>query len=195
MVNIISHLILGLPTRRFPSGFPTSSFHALFPFPFVSHVLPIALYMLLFTWENFIVPSAFQEIGSYELYFTVVLYGCENRLSWEKSRGLRCSRIMCLERHLGLWETILRECRKLHIAELHVLYSVPNIIRYLKSRCLRWAGHVARIQQFRNADRVLVESSEGKRPLGKSRCRWEDNNKMDLKEGGDTGEWKDLPVR
>ena len=68
----------------------------------------------------------------------------------------------------------------LHNAELHALYSSPNIIRSLKSRRLRWAGHVARMEQSRNAYRVLMGKPESKRP----RCRWEDNIKMDLREVG-----------
>ena len=62
------------------------------------------------------------------------------------------------------------------------MYSSSNIIRSLKSRRLRWAGHVASMEQSRNAYRVLVGKPEGKRPLGRPRCRWEDNIKMNLKE-------------
>ena len=73
------------------------------------------------------------------------------------------------------------------------MYSSPNIIRNLKSRRLRWAGHVARMEQSRNAYRVLVGKLEGKRPLGRSRHRWEDKIKMDLSEVGcDPGDWIDL---
>ena len=90
-------------------------------------------------------------------------------------------------------EEITCEWRKLRIAELHALYSSPNIIRSLKSRRLRWAGHVARMEQSRNAYRVLVGKPEGKRHLGRPRRRWEDNIRMDLREVGcDTGEWMDL---
>ena len=64
----------------------------------------------------------------------------------------------------GKRDEITREWRKLHNAELHALYCAPNIIRNLKSRRLRWAGHVARIEQSRNAYRVLVGKPEGKRP-------------------------------
>ena len=85
------------------------------------------------------------------------------------------------------------EWRKLHNAELHALYSSPNIIRSLKSRRLRWAGHVAHMGQSKNAYRVLVGKPEGKRPLGRPRRRWEDNIKMDLREVGcDPGEWINL---
>ena len=64
------------------------------------------------------------------------------------------------------------------------MYSSPNIIGNLKSRRLRWAGHVARMDQSRNAYRVLVGKPEGKRHLVRSRVRWEDNIKMDLIEMG-----------
>ena len=64
------------------------------------------------------------------------------------------------------------------------MYSSPNIIRNLKSRRLKWAKHVTHMEQFRNAYRVLVGKPESKRPLGRSRPRWEDNIKMDLRELG-----------
>ena len=66
---------------------------------------------------------------------------------------------------------------------VYALYSSPNIIRSLKSRRLRWAGHVARMEESRNAYRVLVGKPEGKRPLGRSRRRWEDNIEMYLRKG------------
>jgi hypothetical protein len=72
--------------------------------------------------------------------------------------------------------------RKLHNEELHNLHSSPNIIRMMKSRRMRWAGHVARIGETRNAYRRLVEKPEGKRPLGRPRRRWVDNIKMNLRE-------------
>jgi hypothetical protein len=72
--------------------------------------------------------------------------------------------------------------RKLHNDELHNLYSSPNIVRVIKSRRMRWAGHVARMGEGRSVYRVLVRRPEGKRPLGRPRRRWEDNIKMDLKE-------------
>ena len=65
-----------------------------------------------------------------------------------------------------------------------------DIIRNFKSRRLRWAGYIAHMEQSRNAYRVLVEKPEGKRPLGRPRCRWEDNIKMNLKEACcDPGDW------
>jgi hypothetical protein len=66
--------------------------------------------------------------------------------------------------------------------ELHSLYSSPNIVRVIKSRRMRWAGHVARMGEGRDFYRVLVGMPEGKRPLGRHRRRWEDNIKMDLRE-------------
>ncbi|KAJ4433927.1 hypothetical protein ANN_16245 [Periplaneta americana] len=85
------------------------------------------------------------------------------------------------------------EWRKLHNAELHALYPSPDIIRNIKSRHLRWAGHVARMGESRNAYRVLVGRPEGKRPLGRPRRRWEDNIKMDLREVGyDDRDWINL---
>jgi hypothetical protein len=71
-----------------------------------------------------------------------------------------------------------------HNEELHNLYSSPNIIRMIKSRRMRWAGHVARILETRNVYRILVGKPEGKRPLGRPRRRWVDNIKMDLREIG-----------
>jgi hypothetical protein len=75
----------------------------------------------------------------------------------------------------------------LHNDEFHDLYSSPNIVRVIKSRRMRWAGHVARMGEGRGAYRVLVGRPEGKRPLGRHRCRWEVNIKMDLGETGIDG--------
>jgi hypothetical protein len=68
-----------------------------------------------------------------------------------------------------------RSWRKLHNDELHSLYSSPNIVKVIKSRRMRWARHVARMGEGRGVYRVLVRRPEGKRPLGRPRCRWEDN--------------------
>jgi hypothetical protein len=73
---------------------------------------------------------------------------------------------------------------KLHNEELHILYSTPNIIRQIKSRRMRWAGHVARMGEERSVYRVLMEKPEGKRPLGRPRRRWEVGIRMDLREIG-----------
>ena len=79
---------------------------------------------------------------------------------------------------------VTAEWRKLHNEELNDLYSSPNIVRVIKSRRMRWAGHVARMEEGRGVHRVLVGKLEGKRPLGRPRHRWEDNIKMDLWEVG-----------
>jgi hypothetical protein len=80
------------------------------------------------------------------------------------------------------------EWRELHNEELRDLYSSSSVIRMIKSRRMRWEGHVARGGKKRNADRLLVGKSEGKRPLGRPRRRWVDNIRMDLGEVG----WGDV---
>jgi hypothetical protein len=73
--------------------------------------------------------------------------------------------------------------RKVHNEELHGLYCSPSIVRIIKTRRMRWAGHVARLGEVRDAYNILVGRPEGRRPLGRPRCRWEDI-KMDLREIG-----------
>jgi hypothetical protein len=74
--------------------------------------------------------------------------------------------------------------RKLHNEELHNLYSSPSIIRIIKSRRMRWVGHVAQMGEKRNVYRLLLGKTEGKRPLRRLRRRWTDNIKLDLLEIG-----------
>jgi hypothetical protein len=74
--------------------------------------------------------------------------------------------------------------KKLHNEELHNLYSLSNIVRLIKSRKMRWAGHVALMGEKRNVYMLLVGKPEGKRPLGRPRRRWIYNIKMDLLEIG-----------
>ena len=89
-------------------------------------------------------------------------------------------------------DEVIGEWRKVHNEELSDLYSLPNIVRVVKSR-IRWAGHVARMGEGRGVHRVLVGKPEGKRPLGRPRRRWEDNIKMDLREVGEgCGGWMEL---
>jgi hypothetical protein len=77
-----------------------------------------------------------------------------------------------LRRIFGLKrDEVTGEWRKLHNKELHYLYSSPSIIRILKSWRIRWAGHVERMREERNAYRILVGKPEGKRPLGRPRRR------------------------
>jgi hypothetical protein len=77
--------------------------------------------------------------------------------------------------------------KELHNDELHSLYSSPNIVRVIKSRRMRWAGHVARMGEGRGVYRVLVGRLKGKKQLGRPRHRWEDNIKTDLKDIGIDG--------
>ena len=89
-------------------------------------------------------------------------------------------------------DEVTGEWRKLYNEELRDLYSLPNIVRVVKSRRMRWAGHVARMGEGRGVYRVLVGKPEGKRLLGRPRRRWEDNIKMDLREVGRVGDWMEL---
>jgi hypothetical protein len=77
-------------------------------------------------------------------------------------------------------DPVTGDWRKLHNEELNDLYSLPNIFRVIISRRRRCTGHVARLEERRDVYRVLVSKPEGKRPLGSSRLRWEDNIKIDL---------------
>jgi hypothetical protein len=72
----------------------------------------------------------------------------------------------------------------LHNEELHILYSSPNIIRQIKSRRMRWEGHVACMGEEKSVYKVVMRKPEGKKPLGKPRRRWEDGIRMDLREIG-----------
>jgi hypothetical protein len=120
----------------------------------------------------------------------VVLYGCE---TWSFTLGEE-HRLRVFEnrvlRIVGPKREEDRSWRKLHNDELHSLYCSPNIVRVIKPRRMRWAGHVARLGEGRGVYRVLVGRFEGKRPLGRPRPRWEDNIKMDLREIGiDRANW------
>jgi hypothetical protein len=87
-------------------------------------------------------------------------------------------------------EEATEERRKLHNEELNDLYSLPNIVRVVKSRRIRWTEHVARMGEEKDVHRVLVGKPDGKMPLGRSIRRWEDNIKMDLQDvGGGCGDW------
>ena len=77
-------------------------------------------------------------------------------------------------------EEVTREWRRLHNEELNDLYCSPNIVRVIKSRRMRWAGHVARMGEERGMYRVLVGKPEGRRPLGRPRRRWVDNIRMNM---------------
>ena len=81
-------------------------------------------------------------------------------------------------------DEVPEEWRSLHNEELNDLYSSPNIVRVIKSRRMRWAGHVSRMGDVRGLYRVLVGKSEGKIPLERPRRRWVDNIGTDLQEVG-----------
>jgi hypothetical protein len=116
----------------------------------------------------------------------LVLYGCETcSLTLREEHRLRVFGNRVLRRIFGpKRDEVTGECVKLHNGELHNLYLSPDIIRQIKSRRMRWAGHVARMGEGRNVYRVLVGKPEGKRPLERPRRRWEDGIKMDLREIG-----------
>jgi hypothetical protein len=102
-----------------------------------------------------------------------VLYGCETwSLTLREGHKLRVIENRVLRRIFGpKRDGVTGGWRKLHNEELHNLYSSPSIIRIIKSRRMKWAGHVARMGENRNVYRLLVGKPEGKRPLGRPRRR------------------------
>jgi len=103
---------------------------------------------------------------------------------WEE-RKLRVFENMVLRVIFGPWrDEVTGEWRRLHNEELSDLYTSPNIVRVIKSRRMRWAGHVACMGEERGVFRVLVGKPVGKRPLGRPRRRWVDNIRMDPQEVG-----------
>jgi hypothetical protein len=109
----------------------------------------------------------------------MVLYSSENRVL-RKIFGSKRDKIT------GEW-------RKLHNEALNDLYCSPNIVCVIKSRTMGWAGHVARMGKRRGVYGALLGKPEGKRPLGRPRRRWEDNNKFDLHEVRCCGmDWMEL---
>ena len=103
----------------------------------------------------------------------------------QEARKLRVFENMVLRRIFGPRRAeVTGEWRRLHNEELHDLYSSPNIVRVIKSRRMRWAGHVARMGEERGVYSVLVGKPEGKRPLGRPRRRWVDDIGTNLLEVG-----------
>jgi hypothetical protein len=116
----------------------------------------------------------------------VVLYGCETwSLTLREEHRLRVIVNRVLRRIFGpKRDEVTGEWRKLHNEERHNLYSSPDIIRQVKSRRMRWAGHVARMGEESKVYKVLVGKPEGKIPLGRPRRRLEDGIRMDLRDTG-----------
>jgi hypothetical protein len=130
-----------------------------------------------------------------KIYRTIILpvglYGCETwSLTLREEHRQRAFENRVLRRIFGhKWDGVTGEWRKLHSGELHNLYSSPDIIRQIKSRRMRWAGHGARMGEGRNVYRVLVGRPVGKRPLERPWSILVDGIKMDLKEIGWGVEW------
>jgi hypothetical protein len=110
------------------------------------------------------------------------LYGCETwSLTLREEHRLRVLENRVLKGIFGpKKDEVTGEWKRLHNEELYDLYLSPNIIRVIKSRRMRWAGHVARIGEGRGAYRILVGRPERRRPLGRPSRRWEDNIKTNL---------------
>ena len=113
------------------------------------------------------------------------LCGCEAwSLQLREERKLRVFENMVLRRIFGSKRDEVTKEWRLNNEELNDLYSSPNIVRGIKSRRMRWAVHVARMGEERGVYRALVGKPVGRRPLGRPRRRWVDNNRMDLQEVG-----------
>ena len=124
----------------------------------------------------------------------VVLYGFETwSLTLREERRLRVFESWVLRRVFGpKRDEVIGEWRKLHNEKLRDFYSLPNTVRVVKSRRMRWVGHVTLMGEGTRVYRVLVGKPEGKRPLGRPRRRWEDNIKKDFREVRGGGDWMDL---
>ena len=127
----------------------------------------------------------YYQVGS-RIFLPVVLYGCE---TWShnlrEERRLRVFENRVLRGIFGpKRDEVTWEWRKIHNEELNDLHSSPNIIRVINSPRMSWEQHVTRMGDRRDAYRVLVGNSEGKRPLGKPRRRWENNIMIDLQKIG-----------
>jgi len=140
--------------------------------------------------QNLLSSSLLSKNLKIKIYRTIilpgVLYGCETwSLTLREEHRLRVFENRMLRRIFGpKRDEVTGEWRKLHNEELNNLYFSPNIVRVIKSRRMRWEGHVARMGEGRGVYRVLVGKPERRRPLGRPRHRWEDNIRMDLREVG-----------
>ena len=153
--------------------------------------------MLIFVAES-LSSSLLSKTLNIKIYRTiilpVVLYGCKTwSLTLREERRLWVFEKRVLRRLFGLKrDEVTGEWGKLHNEELRYLYSLPNIMRVVKSRTMRWARHVARMEEGRGVHSVLMGKPEGKRPLGRPRRQWENNIMMDLQEVGGDGDWMEL---
>jgi hypothetical protein len=126
------------------------------------------------------------DLSPKTIILPVVLYGCETLfLTLREEHRLRVFENRVLRRIFGpKRDEVTGGWRRLHNEELHGLYSSPSIVRVIKARRMRWAGHMVRIGEVRGAYNILVGMPERRRPLGRPRHRWEDKIKMDLREIG-----------
>jgi len=125
------------------------------------------------------------KIKIYRTIIVPVLYGCETwSLTLREERKLRVFENMLRRIFRPSRDEVTGEWRRLHNEELNDLYCSPNIVRVIKSRRIKWAGHVARMGEERGVYRVLVGKPEGRRPLGRPRRRWVDNIRTDLQKVG-----------
>jgi hypothetical protein len=142
--------------------------------------------LISFGAEYFVLQVAVQNLNikvHRNIILFIVLYGCVTwSLILREERRLRVFENRVLRRIIGpKRDEVTGEWRRLHDNELNDLYCSPNIVWVVKSRQMRWAGHVARMGEDRVVHRVLVGKPEGKRPLGRPRRRWEDNTEMEIR--------------
>jgi hypothetical protein len=141
--------------------------------------------------QCFVFPPARKgKVNTYKtIILPVVLYGCKTwTLTLSEEHRLRMFENRVLRRIFGpTRDKITEEWRTMHNAELHNLYSSPDIIRQIKSRRMRRVRHIASMGEGRKVNKILVGMPEGKRPLERLRHRWKDGIRMDLRKTGWVG--------
>jgi len=144
--------------------------------------------LITFGAESFVFQVAIQILKTKiyrNIILPVILYGRETWSLTLRERKLRVFENMVLRRIFGpRSDEVTGEWRRMHNEKLNDLYSSHNIVRVIKSRRMRWAGHVACMGEERGVYRVLVGKPEGRRPLGRTRSRWVDYIRMDFQEVG-----------